>query len=43
MVKLRLNWYRLTNWLNGYAWSPVRRCATCKHTWPEHYEGCASW
>jgi len=48
-IKLRhripwLRWkfrYRaLRNWLDGYAFSSIKRCRSCDHTTPYHYPKC---
>jgi len=41
----RLHWklIALRNWLEGYAFSPVRRCRECDHTTPFHYARCSLW
>jgi hypothetical protein len=39
---LRLKWRvrALRNWLDGYAFSSIKRCRSCGHTTPYHYPRC---
>lgn len=37
---LRLKWWSLRNFAQGYRFGPVQRCRRCDHTTPFHYPTC---
>lgn len=37
---LRLRWWSLRNFLQGYRFSAIQRCRRCGHTTPFHYPAC---
>jgi len=36
----KFRYWALRNWLDGYAFSAIKRCRTCDHTTPYHYPKC---
>ena len=39
-LRWKLRYHALRNWLDGYAFSSIKRCRSCDHTTPYHYPRC---
>lgn len=39
-LRWKFRYHALRNWLDGYAFSSIKRCRSCDHTTPYHYPRC---